>query len=104
MQRASHPASVVLRLFWALIGHAIVYMSIASIVAHRQAFPSPFDAVVWLTVAAMLIARRVDIVRYGGQTLYGDPADLGHFRRFAALLVVVSAAASAAAHALAARP
>lgn len=104
MQSATNPRSIVLRLFWALIGHAIVYMSLASIVARRHEFPSPFDAVVWLTVAAMLVARRVDIVRYGGHTLYGEPADLGTFRRFAALLVIVCAAATVAAHALAARP
>lgn len=103
MQSATHPASVVLRLFWALVGHAIVYISLASIVAQRHASLSPYDVIVWLTVAAMLVARRVDIVRYGGQTLYGDPADLGHFRKFAALLVLVSAAASVGAHALAAR-
>lgn len=101
MQGTSRSGSVLLRLFWALVGHAIIYMSLAGIAVHKAEFPAPLDAAVWITVAAMLVARRLDIVRYGGQTLYGEPATLGHFRRFALLLVTVTAAASVMVHALA---
>lgn len=98
---APSPASTVLRLYWALVGHAVVYLSLATIVARHARFPSTLDLVIWAAVALMLVARHVDIVRYGGQTLYGEPATLTQFRRYAATLVGVTAAASVFAHLLA---
>lgn len=101
MPAVTSPVSVLLRLFWALAGHAVIYLSLATIVSRRAGFPSTLDVVVWATVAQMLVARRADIVRYGGQTLYGEPASLADFRRYAAALVAVTAGASVAVHALA---
>jgi hypothetical protein len=97
------PAGCLLRLFWMLIGNAIVYALLAMIAMNRVPFPSPFDAVVWVTVVLILVARRIEITRWAGQTASGEPATLAHWRRFAVIVVLVTAAASLLAHAIGAR-
>jgi len=94
------PAGCLLRLFWMLIGNAIVYASLAVIAFEGAPFPSALDVVVWVTVALTLVARHRDITRWGGQTASGEPATLAHWRRFAAVVILVTAAASVLAHAL----
>jgi hypothetical protein len=47
-----------------------------------------------LTIAA----RRVDITRWQGTTASGEPATLAHWRRYAATVVLVAAAACVVAH------
>lgn len=90
-----------LRLFWMLLGNAIVYGSLAMIAMNREPFPSLLDAVAWITVALILLARRVDITRHHGTTASGDPATLAHWRRYAVAVVVLTALASLVAHAIA---
>ncbi|MDC0720876.1 hypothetical protein [Nannocystis bainbridge] len=98
IEDAPAPAGCALRLFWMLIGNAIVYASLAVIAMEGAAFPSPLDGVVWVTVVLSIIARRVDITRWSGKTASGEPASLVHWRRFSATLLVMTAVASALAH------
>ena len=95
---APAPAGCVLRLFWMLIGNAIVYGSLAMIAMNGEAFPSVLDGVVWLTVGVTIVARRVDITRWAGKTASGEPATLAHWRRYAITVVLVTALASVLAH------
>ena len=83
-----------------LVGNAIVYASLAMIAMNGDAFPSPLDGVVWVTVVLTIVARRVDIVRWRGKTASGEPATLSHWRRHAATVVLVTAIASVIAHAI----
>lgn len=92
-------AGFALRLFWMMFGHAIVFTSLAVIVVDELAFPAILDAIVWLTVALMIVVRRVDITR-GGTTATGEPATLAHWRDYAVTLVGVAGVASVFAHAL----
>ncbi|MDC0721314.1 hypothetical protein [Nannocystis bainbridge] len=97
---APAPAGCALRLFWMLVGNAIVYACLATIAFQGLPFPSLLDGVVWITVALTIAARRVDITRWAGTTASGEPATLAHWRRYAVTVVVVTAAVSVLAHAL----
>jgi hypothetical protein len=46
-----------------------------------------FDLLFWATVAAIVIARYVDVVHLRGLTMYGQPATHRHWRRHTLLLV-----------------
>jgi hypothetical protein len=91
-------AGCLLRLFWMIVGNAIVYGSLAYVALNKLAFPGVLDIVVWLTVVLTIVARRVDITRWQGTTASGEPATLEHWRRYAVIVVLVAAAASAVAH------
>ena len=57
-----HPpakAGWALRLFWMLVGQAIVYASLGVIIINQLAFPGIFDGVILLTVVLMIVALTV---------------------------------------------
>lgn len=83
-----------------LVGNAIVFGSLATIVVNEIAFPSTLDLVVWLGVVLTIAARWVDITRRQGMTASGEPATLAHWRRHAVILIVAAAVGSALAHML----
>jgi hypothetical protein len=93
-------ASFPLRLFWMLFGHAIVFLSLGIILVDKLAFPSILDGVIWINVVLMIVARRIDIVRYQGTTAIGELATLTHWRSYALNVIWVTAVASAIAHTL----
>ena len=62
---------------------------------------SILDAAFWVTVAAMVLVRYIDITRFNGQTSDNQPATLAHWRKYILLLLAVSAAMWVLAHALA---
>ncbi len=93
-------AGFLLRLFWMLLGHAIVFLSLGVVLVEELAFPTVLDAVVGITVVLMIVARRIDIVRYGGTTGTGEPATLKHWRSYSLNVIWVAAAATAVAHTL----
>lgn len=94
------PAGCLLRLFWMIGANAVIYASLATIAMKSHAFPSTLDVVVWVTVALSLIARRLDITRWDGKTAAGERATLTHWRRYAVAVIMITAAASALAHAI----
>jgi hypothetical protein len=89
-----------LRIFWMLLGHAIVFLSLGVVLVDKLPFPSVLDAVVWITVVLMIVARRVDIVRYRGTTATGEPATLAHWRGYTLNVIWVTAFVSAMVHTL----
>lgn len=99
-QDAPAPAGVALRLFWMIVGNALVFGSLATIVVNKIGFPAMHDGVVWLSVALTIGARRLDITRYQGTTASGEPATLADWRRHAVTLILVAAAGSVVAHML----
>lgn len=92
------PAGCLLRLLWSIAGSAAMFLSLAMIAASRAPLLSYLDAIVWGVAAVMIAARRLDITLYGGRTISDDPADLGHWRRYTALLLGVTLAAWSLAH------
>lgn len=100
-REAPAQAGFALRLFWMLVGNAIIFGSIATIVVNEVAFPSVLDAVIGVTVVLTLAARWIDITRRQGTTAAGEPATRADWRRHALTLVLVAAAGSVVAHMLA---
>jgi len=82
------------------VGNAAVYASLAVIAMGDAEFPSSLDAVVWVAVALTLGARWLDITRWEGKTASGEPATLAHWRRYAVVVVGLTAVASVVAHAI----
>lgn len=84
-----HPpvAGQLLRGFWLVLGNAIIYTSWVVILLTSAPLPCMLDAVVGITVALMLTARRVDITRFGGRDSHGELATLSDWRRYVAILV-----------------
>jgi hypothetical protein len=69
----------------------------AILIIQRRSF-SAMDAAYWVVVAALLAARYVDITRFAGRTLEGEPAMMMHFRRYALRLLLIAAALWAGVH------
>lgn len=85
--RSTPMAGQLLRVFWLFVGNAVVYGSWVAIVLTSARLPSVLDAVVWLAIGLMILARRVDIRRFAGRTAQGDPTTMADWRRYVAILV-----------------
>lgn len=89
------------RLAWMLFGNVALFISAAFIAQHTASLFSLADLVFWTVAAALLVVRRLDIERFGGQTAMGEPATMAHWRRYAVRLLAVSLVAWALAHGIA---
>jgi hypothetical protein len=79
-----------LRLYWMGLGN--LGLVICALLAGRRPAPSPLDGVYVAIVISVIVARYLDISRFGGGTVDGDPATMGHWRRHALGLVPVAVA------------
>ena len=95
------PAGCFLRIFWMLIGNAILLACAYGIVQHRSSLLSIADALYWTIVGSLLAARYIDIRYLYGLTAEGDPASMAHWRRYARVLGVVSTGLWLVVHAIA---
>ena len=95
------PAGCFLRIFWMMIGNALLLACAYGIFQHRSSLLGMADALYWATVGSLLAARYVDIRYLYGLTAEGDPAAMAHWRRYAAILGVVSTGLWLGAHAMA---
>lgn len=93
-------AGSLLWFFWRVGGNIIVYIAWVMIVLTTAPLPSLLDATVLLVVLLMIIARRIDIVRYSGRTTDGEPATLKDWRRYVAILIGANIAGELIAHQL----
>lgn len=91
-------AGQLLRVFWLVLGNAIIYASWVAILLTSAPLPCMLDAVVGITVALMLVARWVDITRFGGRDPHGQPATRSDWRRYLAILVGSAALGEFVAH------
>ena len=87
-----------LRLYWMILGNALLALALISIFRNTEGFLSVADIVFVCAVAALLAARCVDIVKLNGLTASGDPATPGHLKRYIVVLVLASAALWGLAH------
>lgn len=79
-----------LRLYWIMIGNAVLAIAAVFPVANPQLPTAPLLAVYAMGVATLIAARYIDIRYCGGQTVDGTPADLGHWKRYVVILLPVS--------------
>jgi hypothetical protein len=61
---------------------------------------STLDFIYWAIVVALGVARLVDISRFQGRTIEGEPATMRHFRRYAWRLPLIAAGFWITAHLL----
>ena len=87
------------RLFWFFGGNAILIVSAGYISQHRGSLLSVWDAVFWGAAILLMAVRYLDITRLHGQTATGDPATIGHWRRYVVLLLAAASLAWLATHA-----
>jgi hypothetical protein len=80
-----------LRIFWMMLGNAIVCFCAAAIVTNSTGHLSAADAFYWVTVGCLVGARYVDVRYYDGTTAKGEPATLAHWRWYTIRLVVIAA-------------
>ena len=88
-----------LRVFWLMLGNVALLTSAYGIVEDSAAILGPADLLYWSVAALLLGARYADIRYFQGRTADGRPASMAHWRRYAAVLAVVSTAIWLAAHA-----
>lgn len=93
---------ILLRLTWLMFGNVLL-MALAVAIAERRSagFLTIVDAAFWILVAGLALARYVDITRMKGQTASGEPATVGHWRRYLLTLLPLSIVVWIAAHAVA---
>ena len=80
-QESDRPQGCLLRLFWMAFGNLALLM-MAVVIVEQKRFSS-LDIIYWVIVIALGLARLVDITRFEGRTIEGEPAPMVHFRRYA---------------------
>ncbi len=97
----SSVVAALLRLFWMLLGYAVIVLLSLIIVVDSEGGFSWRDIAVGAVGLAIIAARYVDIARYRGDTAEGTPATMEHFRRYATRVAVGTPAVWGVAHLLA---
>lgn len=98
---AQREAGCLVRLAWMVVGNVVLVLSLICVARHRGSFLSVGDAAYWTAAAGSMAIRYVDITRFGGRTVTGEPATIRHWRRYAAVLLPAALVAWGAAHAIA---
>ena len=91
-------AGLLARMFWMLIGNMVLVISMIIILQHKGSMFHAADLVFWITIAALILVRYLDIKFWGGMTAAGGPATIANWNRYAAALLIGSAAAWALSH------
>lgn len=92
-------AGCLIRVSWMLVGNIILAACAAKIFMDKAGMFSASDVVFWADVALMIWLRRIDVTRMKGLTAGGEPATLGHWKRYAIALAAISVVLWLAAHA-----
>jgi hypothetical protein len=95
--RQSTAAGCLLRLLWMVFGN-IAFVSSLVAIAGRGGALSPGDGVLAAATASLLAVRYLDIRWMNGQTADGRPATMGHWRRYALVLIAAALVLGGAAH------
>ena len=73
-----------------LIGNGVLAISMISILLHEGSMFHAADWVFWITIAAIILVRYLDIKFWGGLTAAGGPATIANWNRYAAALLIGS--------------
>ena len=90
--------SLFARVFWMLLGNTILVILTIFILQGENWTFHTVDAVFWITVAALILARYLDIKFCGGLTSTGEPASMVNWRKYAVVLLICSAVIWVIAH------
>ena len=95
------PLGQLLRGFWMLFSNMGLAISIFAFMQKRTTSLTFPDAVFWVLVLSMIIVRLIDIMLLKGFTIEGQPANFGHWKRYASRLLLYCSAAWLTIHGLA---
>ncbi len=84
---------VLARIMWTLLGPAMAGLAIIRIVTRGDGWFTPLDAFYGVVVALMLGGRWIEQRSGAATTVTGAPSTPRHFRRYAILLLLVTAVA-----------
>jgi hypothetical protein len=81
------------RIFWALVGNAVLlFMALAIFQRHAPFFSfAGIDLAYWIMVLLLVVIRYCDIKYLGGLTSKDEPATLVHWRKYAMLVLLIAA-------------
>jgi hypothetical protein len=88
------------RIFWALVGNAVVFF-VALGIYQRHTGLTSLDWAYWITVLLLIVVRYCDIKYLGGLTAKDEPATMAHWRKYAMFLLLIAAGIWLLAHGLA---
>jgi hypothetical protein len=94
-------AGLLARLYWMIVGSALLALLTYSIAFQDGTTLSPNDLAFWVVAATMAAVRWVDVRFLAGQTTEGAPATLADWRRYVIGLAIIALGAWLAAHATA---
>ncbi len=100
-EEPTRAVGIFLRVYWMFLGHATLGVSALMIAGHRASRFSIADIVFGVTLPLLIAARYAEVAWYKGETAYGEPATLAHWKRYTAALLAGSAALWGACHAVA---
>jgi hypothetical protein len=94
----SSAAGLLTRLFWMLLGNAILLISGVSILQYQDRGFHTADVIFWITTAVLIVVRYFDVKLWDGATCTGNPATMAHWRRYAVILLGCAGAIWAVLH------
>jgi len=98
-QPQTAPTGCLLRVYWMLLGNAVVALC-AYAITQAEGMLTAADAAYWLAAGAVIGARYVDVHYLGGTTAEGEPPTPKDWRRYALGVLGVAAVLWLAIHAL----
>jgi len=90
--------SLLVRVFWMLLGNTILLITAIFILQGENWKFQTADVIFWVTVAALLLARYLDIKFYSDSDSAGQPASMVNWRKYTAILLIISTAVWVLAH------
>lgn len=93
-------AGCLVRLFWMILGNALLALSAVSIIKRPTSDLSFGDVFYWGLVGCLLVARYVDVRHFQGRTADGEPASTKDWQTYAIVLLPIALGAWLVAHAL----
>ena len=82
--------SLFVRVFWSLIGNVIAFFVLVAILRHKGKIFYTADIIFWGVVAALILARYLDIKFWPSTTEKGTPVTMAHWRKYTILLLICS--------------
>jgi hypothetical protein len=90
---ASGGRAALARLYWMFVGNIVLFFLLVVLFEKGTKFPSLFDLAYGIAAGALILVRYVDIRSLHGETADGEPATMGHWKKYS---LVVGLAALAA--------
>ncbi len=78
------------RIYWMLIGNAMLVIAFAFLIRDKPLFPSFFDFLYLFSAGSLVVVRYVDIRHFNGGTGFGDPATMDDWRKYSIGLLIGS--------------